>query len=230
MAALDESPYVEWRIALSHVMSGRATSAFSNSLRDRLATSVGQGAFASMPELEFYLPFADQRQSWNSTGGVDIAVRFPGSDDGILIGSDGVERRIIGGERFAPTRTMFVLARSEIDYDDYDSAVRGGKRTGNYAHMTPMISRRFEAYAECQEDCGGGGGSGGVGGGVGYGGDPSQHSRIYEWYLNEDHDFPWGLNEIEFFGRVGTHYQECARHTGIAEDGWYTVTNLADFN
>ncbi|MEP6589836.1 MAG: hypothetical protein ABJC19_01525, partial [Gemmatimonadota bacterium] len=229
-AGLDYSPYVEWRIPLSRVLDGRDNDGAAIGIRSQLADRLGQSATVAMPELELYLPFADQRRAWDGSSAVDIAARFPGSDDGVLIGADGQERRIVGGERFVPNRPMFVLARSEVDYTDFESAVRGGKRTGIYANMSPIISRRFEAYQECQEDCGDGGGSGGVGGGNGFPGNTSQHTRIYDWYLQEDHDFPWGLNEIEFFGAIGTHFQECARHTGIAEDGWYTVTDIYDFN
>ena len=75
------------------------------------------------------------------------------------------------------------------------------------------------------DDCPGDGG-GGSGGGDPVGGNAYEHSRMYKFAVNEDHDWPWGSMEIEIFGDVGGHYAGCVRYTGIATSTYYTVDTL----
>ena len=125
--AFDASPYVEWRVPLRRVMANTANNAGYEQLRSRLATVEQFENLVSIGrELELHMPFDDQRRAWNGDAAVDIAVRYPGSRNGVLIVADGTEQQIVHGQKFEPSRPMIVLAESEINFDDYDSAVRGG--------------------------------------------------------------------------------------------------------
>ncbi len=227
---LEASPYVEWRVALKDLLHSKSG---DQPIAAILARSAVAGFrisdVAQLPSLELYLPIAEDRVSWQGGSNIQVAVRRHWSRDFVIHELNGAQR--IEGEDYRPSTPTLVLGRSEIDYTDKPSSVRGGNRSGSGTELGREGAVSLPggpAFAECQ-DC------------TapppppppppGTNANPFQHTRIYSWLLFQHQEGPlMGLNEIEFFGSVDRAYLECSRHNGIQAGYYYYVTNLSDFN
>jgi len=218
-AEIAASPYVEWRIPLLRVLN------HSSDARERL---LGRGGVLSewpvvapiLPELEFYFPIPIHRIVWD--GGADVQVAVPAGDDGFWIfETDGTAKLVPSSH--LPTRPTLLVAASEIAYDDLESAMRGGRRTGRGLLARPAGLEvglvRPPWRQECWEDCGGGGG-----GGSGDPGDQSQYTYLTYFKIKENHDPLRGSMELEAFGSVLGSYGGCTRITDIEEDSTYYLS------
>lgn len=221
---LNETPYVEGRVALKRVLGDNAE------LRSLLLGKAGadwNAAAAALPELELYFPSKQHRSEWTGKGPVDVAVAIGGAegDRYRVYSQDGAVREIAGGK--APATPTLLLGKSEIDYDDLESALVGGKRTGPY----------LERLAQAQ-------GAGGCG--TAKGGQPGAPTSAtaesmgsvtaqavdtaYDTFYtllrikNDYEGWPRGSNEIEIFGNVDGVASSCARVTDIDEDRDYYYT------
>ena len=126
---ISSSPYVEWRVPLRRLLT-RSGSAREMLLAPARLTGEWPGLGAALPELELYFPFHSQRLEWS--GGSDVQVAAPaGNHDYWLFATDGSASLVPSS--YIPSRPTLLLARSEIDFDDTESALRGGARTGGAA-------------------------------------------------------------------------------------------------
>jgi len=189
---------------------------------------------SALPPLELYLPIPSHRDAWDGTKNIDVAVRSVDGNHYLLIAPDGSTRDI--PEDYDPgARVTLVLARSEVDFTDTSSAIRGGSATGDgmlaaaevagLVPLLPPIARTECIPTEENNWCSGwsdGGGGGGGGGPVG--GDTSLHTRFNYLMLVHDHEgLLSGLNEIEIFGEVNGSYNSCGWATGIHYGTYYGV-------
>ena len=219
---LNETPFIEGRVPLKRLLNDNAE------LRTLLLGETAKSwkaAAPALPELELYFPDKEHRSVW--TGGPDIAVAVPieNGDRYRVYSPGGGAQEIKGGK--APATPTLLLAKSEIDYDDLDSALIGGKRTGPYLERLLQEGKAIEqAGAGCITQGGKAGGA-------------SDADKLLEslndkaavttsstyvtlFRLKNDYEgWPRGSNEIEMFGNVDGVGHDCTRITGIDEDKDY---------
>lgn len=211
------SPYVEGRIALKRLLMIDAE------LRNALLGDISwPPAAAALPELELYFPAAEHRDAWQGGPDVDVAVPL-GNGVYRVISPNGAVAEIEGGT--APVTPTLLLAASEIDYDDLDSALVGGSRTGPFLEAQGRgMAARSSACSPPQAA----------------GADPSTKAlerviaaatdSAYDTFMtllrikNDYEGWPRGSMEIEVFGNIGGGFSACTRVTNIDEDRDYTYT------
>ncbi len=109
---------------------------------------------SGLPDLELYLPIDGQLARWAKGEPVDVAVRQSPSEDYRIFTAEGSVVDV--PESYDPRgRLTLVLARSEIDYRDSASALRGGSMTGG-GGLREVTVGEVIAREQCYEDCGGG--------------------------------------------------------------------------
>jgi hypothetical protein len=221
-AAIDASPYLEYRIPLRRLMMAERGAAPVRAILDRARLGAGEAAtIASLRELELYLPIESQRLAWHGEAGIDVAVRQPDSSY-VIYASDGSARAV--PEQYHPgARITLTLAPSEIDYADPATALRGGALTGD-AMLRPATP---DGGAVSPLIC--------TPGSPGCpplppppppptGGDTGRHTQMDVLYLWSDHDDPLGgTNEVEIHGSVNGGYNDCGRVTGIRATFYYVI-------
>jgi len=224
---ISESPYVEWRVPLLRELAGTRLARERLLVPARLDTEWARLGPA-LPELELYFPIHRQRLEWD--GGSNIQVAAPAGDQGFwFFGTDG--SITLMPLDYIPSRPTLLLAQSEVDYDDVQSALRGGDRTGRrLLAERPAgfdLGLQLPMRQDCWEDCGGGGGGpggGGGGGGGAYGGDQSQYTYLTRFQITHNHDPLRGSMELEVFGSVNGFYNDCKRYTDLEEDSVYLLS------
>ena len=214
---LSKSPYVEGRIPLKRLMAGDAE-VRQDLLRQSALGVSWENLTSLLPELELYFPFANHRQAWTGEAEIQVAVPAGISDTYRIYATDGSTWLVRGPN--PPAVPTLLLAPSEIDYDDEESALVGGVRTGAYLNQRAVELGLFpersheakrsssplrQVTAESSLDL-----------------DTSRHTYLTYFYISEDHD-PWlGTMEIEVFGSVDGVYSGCQRFTDIRERfGYY---------
>lgn len=220
---INETPYIEGRVPLKRLLTD------NTELRSLLLGETAKSwktASTALPELELYFPDKEHRSAWTGGADVDVAVPIRNGDRYRVYSPGGAVREIRGGK--APATPTLLLGKSEIDYDDLDSALIGGKRTG------PYLERLLK---EGKVDGNASGCVGGKGGAAG--GGASAEDKLFESLANKaaltnwstyvtlfrlKNDFegwPRGSNELEMFGNVDGVGHDCTRITGIDEDKDY---------
>jgi hypothetical protein len=177
-----------------------------------------------LPELELYFPIPAHRE-WDGELPVGVAAWLEGTEELVIYSPDGRSRRIHAS--YVPSHPTLLLGRSEIDYDDLESALRGGKRTGPYILARGSVLQSHDCLSRpidglVLSDCDSGG-TGGGGGGSGMGGDISQHTRLSYFRTTKNHD-PWvwnGADEVEVFGSINGGYGGCTRYTEVSKNTDY---------
>lgn len=223
---LNETPYVEGRVALKRLLTENAE------LRSLLlgeAAGDWTAAAAALPELELYFPSKQHRSEWTGKGAVDVAVSIGNSDRYRVYSQGGAVREIAGGK--APATPTLLLGKSEIDYDDLDSALVGGKRTGPYLERLAQAQGAGGCVKGGQAGAPGSAGSAGsataesIGSVTAQAADTSHDTFYTLLRIKNDYEgWPRGSNEIEIFGNVDGGSGSCARVTDIDEDRDYAYT------
>jgi hypothetical protein len=127
LESLDRSPYVEHRIPLRRVMDADTSGTVRNMLL-RASRSFTRTELAQLPELELYVPIPAHQAAASAVGVVQVAVRTI-ADSFLIVRADGSAYRV--DENYDPGSTVtVVVGRSEIDYDDVESALIGGHGLG----------------------------------------------------------------------------------------------------
>lgn len=204
------SPFVEQRIALKRLL------AEDKSLRRTILQNARIGRSwdvlaIRLPELELYFPVEQHRQDWQGEAGVRVAFEL---EDGTFLawGADGKSTRLdssaIGGE---PT---LLFGASEIDYDDDESALIGGARTGDYllkmADQARLGLIPANGMTSSSKQSAAGGGLEVITGHVSTGND------TYLTYIRVNGQFDSsGQMEVITWGDINGSYKQCQRFTGI---------------
>jgi hypothetical protein len=199
-AAIDASPYVEYRVPLRQVLA--TGSAPARAILDRAPAGVA----AALPDLELYLPVAAQRLGWRGEAGVDVAVRQPDGSYRVYA-ADG-SARAVPWNYDPKARVTLTLAASEIDYADPASALRGGARTGDALAAAPCGGKKCPPPPPPPPTP-----SGGI---------TTSHTQLVSLHLVRDHEGALGgFNEIEIFGDVNGFYADCGWATGVVAGSYY---------
>lgn len=206
---MQESRYVEGRVALKRALASEPELRRELLWYADLAESWEQIARA-LPELELYFPSEEHRRTWRGDQEIRVAV-VTGEEGVFAVHAPDGSRGTFQATNPPETPTL-LLARSEIDYDDLESALVGGKRTGGYLRSlvadNPVKSRVAEApglFTPGQVVA------------KASGVDSSRHTYITSFTIYQDHD-PWrGSMEIEIFGSIDGSYGTCQRFTGVEE-------------
>lgn len=218
-ALIADSPYVEGRVALKRLLT------VDEELRTALLGSISwQAAAAALPELELYFPATEHRGIWKGEAAVDVAVPLV---DGLyrVFSPGGAVADIEGG--VAPATPTLLLAASEIDYDDLESALVGGRRTG------PYLERIAQGVARDQSAGSGSCAPAGEATRTAEGratvtaaGTASDHDTFLTLLrVKRDYEgWPRGSMEIEVFGNIGGSFAACTRVTNVSEDRDYTFS------
>ena len=207
---ISKSPYVERRIPLRQLLAAD-TSAKLRKILQQSGRAFTVGQLVQLPELELYIPVESHLTAASPNTPFQVAVRGV-ADSFYVIRPDGSAFR--ANEWFDPgTVVTAALGRSEIDYSDPTSAMRGGRNTGagiraamaaQEASVEAAEGMQYIAYAKCNpdvQDCGGGGG--GTPPPPPTGGDVSQYTGMAYLELTKHMEgIAMGLNEIEVFGKV----------------------------
>jgi len=217
---LGESPYVEGRIALKRLLGEdkglRSTLIGGKSAEEWSTTS------AALPELELYFPARKHRSEWTGGPAIDVAVALGNTGRYRVYSPDGSVRDFDG--RAMPERPTLLLGRSEIDYDDVESAMVGGRRTG------PFLEQLAKELAQSQGcDPGSAQGdtpsdkTGDIASLFEKGADTAYETTLTLIRIKNDYE-PWirGSMEIEVFGNVDGSHGACTRITDVDEDRDYT--------
>jgi hypothetical protein len=193
-AELNRSPYVESRIRFKQDLT-RASSRpeITNVLAHARLGATQKTDIQSLPELELYMPIREHLKSWRGGADVQVAVPINRDEEYMIYSLDGSSRR--SRNDHMPATATLVLANSEIEYDDQESALKGGSRTG------PMMSAASSSRPIST----------------------AQHTRLSALRVLAEHDgFLAGTDEVEVFGAMVTwfltgQFKECTRITGVGD-------------
>jgi hypothetical protein len=170
-----------------------------------------RGDLLALPELELYMPIPEHLKIWRGGASVQVAVPIKRDEAYVIYSLDGSSRRVRGD--YIPFTPTLVLGKSELDYDDQESALKGGSRTGDMMRAAAAIKPQFS-----------------LGSSSALGISTAQHTRLAAFYLYYQHDGGLaGSDEVEVFGamvtwfHVGGQYRECTRATGIEDHTHYTM-------
>lgn len=213
---IETSPFVEDRIPLTRWLKEDAE------LREAVLSHAGlmnrsEMVLAALPELELYFPLNGHARMWQSTPEALVAVPVAGTvGEYVVFRSNGASRSI-DARIHRPQKPMLLLGPSEIDFDDPDTARKGGRLTGPYLaarykeqlslqDKLPLDANRFASPIQSLDSA------------SGSDVDTSRHTYLTYLKVTHDHDGLKGSMEIEVFGWVNGSYQECTRITNVEED------------
>ncbi|MEM1182412.1 MAG: hypothetical protein AAGM22_28960 [Acidobacteriota bacterium] len=188
------SPWVEHRVAFKRAEAPEKSAALSVTTLE---------ALKELPDLELYFPIPGHREAWD--GGDAVPVAVPTAEGFLVFWNDGRTRSV--PESFNPKTPTLLLARSEIEYDDAPSALRGGRRTGSPGgRLHPeKVEGRYGASLEC--------------GGTSKTFTTRQYSYVTHFKIKEDFEGPFrGKMEIEIIGHLSPDRnptRSCSRFTGL---------------
>jgi hypothetical protein len=208
---VDRSPYVENRIRFRQALMQPNRAAAVAQIADPVEKTMGRGLVASTRELELYFPVKAHLQTWRGGLPVQVAVPVNRSGDYVIYSTDGSSRRA-RGDRVPATPTL-VLGPSEVDYDDLESALRGGSHTGDMMAAEPASFGPRPSFSIST----------------------AQHTRITYFRTSENHDDVFGgSDEVEMFGGMNgpgwsasTPNRGCKRFTNITKNTNYNFPNDA---
>ncbi|HJR17884.1 MAG TPA: hypothetical protein VJ808_13610 [Gemmatimonadales bacterium] len=206
---IDASPYVEWRIPFRDVLLEEADRAEGRRVAQATQlTAAERGRQKALPPLELYFPIPQHRTAWKAAEPVQVAVRIGHSGSYSVYAVNG--RSWVTAGDHVPSVATLVLAESEIDYTDRESAVRGGSRTGPgmdaaQARLPGPGDMALPPQEEAPPPPAPTGGS-----------STSRHTRLGYFKTTRYHD-DWlgGRDEVEIFGSVNGGYRECASRTDV---------------
>jgi hypothetical protein len=211
---LSKSPYVEGRIPLKRLMAG------DNEVRQELLRQSAldlswEKVAGLLPELELYFPFANHRQAWAGEAEIQVAVPAEISDTYWIYATDGSTWSVRGPN--PPAVPTLLLGPSEIDYDDKESALVGGVRTGAYLRQRAAELGLFLEWSN--EGKRSSSPLSSVTAESSSGLDASRHTYLTYFYIPEwEEPWPDGDMEIEVFGSVDGVYSGCQRFTNIRKE------------
>jgi hypothetical protein len=161
-----DAPFREHKLSLRTYLRGQggalldAMAAHGGQSREQLLQLVG-----SLPEIEFYMPVEEQRDSWAATGDVMVAYQLAEKDAPVAFDVQG--RRSVLSLAAAPARPVLTLVPVETNFArPYKGKMlenrftHGGKTIGTYS----VDIRTTVIAPECDPmdpTCGGGGDGGG---------------------------------------------------------------------
>lgn len=211
------SPYVEGRIALKRLLM------IDTELRAALLGDISwPPVAAALPELELYFPASEHRDAWQGGPDVDVAVPL-GNGVYRVISPSGAVAEIEGGT--APATPTLLLAESEIDYDDLDSALVGGSRTGPVLEALGRAMAARSGVCSSPQAAGADPSTGGPERVIAAATDSTYDTFMTLLRIKNDYEgWPRGNMEIEVFGDIGGGYSACTRVTNIDEDRDYYYT------
>jgi hypothetical protein len=206
---IDASPYVEWRIPFREVLLHESgLPEMRRVLELTRMTSVERGEQHALPDLELYFPIPAHRTSWKATAPIQVAVRIGHTARYTLYTTNG--RATVTRGDYVPGTATLVLARSEIDYSDHPSAVRGGSRTGAgmQVQAAPQSSRLGTMALPVPYEPPPPPPTGGA--------TTSRHTRLSYFRTTRYHDDWFGGNdEAEIYGSVPGGYNDCTWRTDV---------------
>jgi hypothetical protein len=208
---IDASPYVEWRIPFRDVLLEEAGRPEVRRVSESAQlTAAERGKQKALPPLELYFPIPQHRTAWQAGEPVQVAVRIGHSERYTVYGMDG-RSSVTRGDHIPPVATL-VLAESEIDYTDRESAIRGGSLTG--PGMLLAQARRAGPGAMAlpppEEPPPPPPPTGGV--------NTTRHTRLGYFRTTRYHDDVFGgRDEVEIFGLLsgGGGYARCTWRTDV---------------
>ena len=206
-AELNRSPYVESRIRFKQDLTrAPLTPEVTRVLANANLGATQRTDIRGLPEIELYMPIPEHLKSWRGGADVQVAVPINRDEEYVIYSLDGSSRR--SRNDHMPATATLVLATSEIDYDDQESALKGGSRTGPLMRAAgssrPQFSLGFSTAFPIST---------------------AQHTRLSALRVLEEHDgFLAGTDEVEVFGAMvtwfhvpGNLFQECTRITGVGD-------------
>jgi hypothetical protein len=204
-AELNHSPYVESRIRFKQDLTRASVKPEVTKVlaHARLGTTQ-KTDIRGLPEIELYMPIREHLRSWQGDANVQVAVPINRDEEYVIYSLDGSSRR--SRNDHTPATATLVLATSEIDYDDQESALKGGSRTG------PMMRAAGSSRPQFS-----------LGFSPSFGISTAQHTRLSALRVLEEHDgFLAGTDEVEVFGAMVTwfltgQFKECTRITGVGD-------------
>jgi hypothetical protein len=207
---LSKSPYVEGRIPLKRLMASDAE--VRGELLRQSAFGLRWGKVAGrLPELELYFPFRIHRETWSGEAEIQVAVASEISGTHRIFATNGSTWTVPEPNR--PAVPTLLMGPSEIDYDDKESALAGGVRTGAYL-------RDLALFAEWLH--GGKNASSPLRSVTAESSDPSHHTYLTYFYIPDWEDSGWAGNmEIDVFGSVDGGYSACEPFTDIEAEVHY---------
>lgn len=232
--AVARSPYVEHRVPLRRLIVADTSGIVREMVRK--APGFEASRLAELPDLELYFPVPAHLAAARASQPWQVAIRTV-ADSFLIVRADGSTFRV--GETYDPGSTVtVVVGRTEIDYDDVESAVVGGSRTGSVikarmaregirpeSRSVLQLPIAVVPHAECDpeiQNCGGGGG------GPPPGGDPSLKTYVHYFNILQNMEgILMGTQEVEIFGQVNGYYGGCASATDLfpAIDYVFSITS-----
>lgn len=199
--ALATSPYVEDRIAFNRVIRAEPGVRAALFEKDGGKPRWSGKALTVLPDLELYFPIRRHRETWSSERPVEVAAPLSGTEGFLVYSADGRSRRVDAD--FQPVVPTLLLARSEIDFDDLPSAVKGGRRTASYLReRTPdplSLSIQDDPSSIYTKGI-----------------DATRNSYLTYLIVTVNYDSGFrGAMEIEVFGSINGSYKGCTRITGV---------------
>lgn len=184
-----------------------------------------EARIATLPELDFYLPFLEHRTSWRGTGDVLVGATLSPEEPVLLTyGTDGTAMAL-DSRVGIPSRPVIVLhpaepkslrlhpqpdTRGEVIQDFTDGELSVSVDPGE-----EMTTLDCDPYARTCFDVGGGGGS-----------TSADTTLVKDLWVNYTDGFGWaGSNEVElrttFYRNGAVIASRTARFEGIANSTWY---------
>lgn len=200
-----------------------------------------QGSLGDLPELEFYMPVREHRETWRGGTDLIVAASIEGDDDGRMVAPVAFDlqgRPVTLSADVAPSTPTLVLVRRESDFSRPMDLRRsanvndlGGRAIGTLQPL--LIEECSEMMTEITPNCDSGGGGGG-----GYLPPPSSdpapgtsadqqrgisiEEMITHMRTFNDHE-PWYKGAPEFYLLLAGRFQngtDMARRIIIPEGPW----------
>jgi hypothetical protein len=220
-AEMDKSPYVEQRIRFKQSLAGAASKPhIQRILAESRLGSTASSDIKSLRDLELYMPIPEQLNAWRGEAPVQVAVPISRDEEYIIYSPDGHSARSRGD--YIPAIPTLVLGPSEIEYDDLESALMGGRRTGPAMTANVPMSANLPVSRGTPLKAG-----------LSFGISTAQHTRLAMFMTTENHDGVFaGNDEVEVFGAMGTWFhvggthRGCTRYTNVDKGQTHYLPNL----
>ncbi len=207
---LQSSPWVEKRIPINRLLEENLETREMLLHPEKMRWSWDRMRLF-LPDLELYFPIAQQREAWDGRTTPGLIVPLIERGGYSLCGKNGSSIEI--DDSFEASFPILRLGASEIDYDDPESAVEGGLRTGSYLRQRADSPLKAPGLP-----LGGGFATRGI----------STQQYTYLTYLKvlaDREGLFGGSMEIEIFGSINGTNQDCVRFTGLEEDDVLFLTS-----